>query len=151
MKNTLRLVVVAGCLAVAPMSAYAFVDILIRAAAEITFDTVRKVKSDYDTADGIVKDLNARKSEQYMTPEEKKARDEVMKQTFEELSADLPENEREAEMDRLLVRFMELAPQQPLVTDRLDILRDEAAAKKAGGNQPKSGMETNKNSSTRVF
>lgn len=146
MKNTLKLVAVAGALAVAPMSAHAFVEIFIRAAAEIAFDTTRKVKSDYDTADGIVKDLNARKSEQYMTPEEKKARDEVMKQTFEELSAHLPESEREAEMDRLLVRFMELAPQQPLVTERLDILRDEAAAKKAAGKPPKAEADTAKSS-----
>lgn len=81
-----------------------------------------------------------------MTPEEKKARDEVMKQTFEELSAHLPESEREAEMDRLLVRFMELAPQQPLVTERLDILRDEAAAKKAAGKPPKAEADTAKSS-----
>ena len=130
MKNTLKLVVVAGAFAMVPMSAYAFADILIRAVAEITFDTARKVKGDYDTAEGMAKDLKARKNEQYMTAEEKKARDEVMKQTFEELSAHLPENEREAEMDRLLVRFTALASQNPSVTERLDILREEADAQK---------------------
>ena len=127
MKKILKLALVAGVLAVAPMSAYAVLDSFT--AVLLGNLLLREGRAVSDSV-SMKNDLKARQSELTMKPEERQARDEAMKQTFDQLSAHLPESEREAEKDRLLERYMSLAPQHPSVTERLDILRDEAAAQK---------------------
>ena len=110
-----------------PIPSHAFITGLIMGVIEGALVTTRNVVRDNNTANGIQAELNQRPKE--LTWEEKKAQDEVMKQTFEELTVQFPENEREPEMDKLHHRFMVLAPEHPSVIERLDILRDEAATK----------------------
>lgn len=135
MKSKISMAVVAVALIGLPIPSHAFIFALITGTVELA----RSVARDASTASGVKEELKQQPKE--LTWEEKKARDEVMKQTFEELTVQFPENEREQEMDKLHHRFMVLAPEHPLVTERLDILRDEAAAAKAKSPEKQTSAE----------
>ena len=126
MKSKFSMAFVAAILIGLPIPSHAFVG-LILGVIQGAVITTRNVVRDNNTASGIQAELNQRPMD--LTFEEKKAQDEVMKQTFEELTVQYPESEREQEMDKLHHRFMVLAPEHPSVIERLDILRDESAAK----------------------
>ena len=132
MKAKIRIVVLLGVLTAIPMTAHAVILGVIGGIIDGIAQTVYRGVKQANATDVGRSDLATRQNESTMTPEERQARDEVIKQTFDDLSAHLPENEREAEIERLQERYMALAPRHPSVTERLDILRDEAAAKKTG-------------------
>ena len=130
MKTRFFGMVFAAALSATPMTSHAQITWFIAGLIDGTAQSIYRGAKQANASTDTINDLKARQSELTMTPEERQARDDAMKQTFDQLSAHLPESEREAEKDRLLERYMALAPQHPSVTERLDILRDEAAAQK---------------------